>query len=996
MTNARKYFSDELSPYFRWSDRGRELCWCNGTTIAFHEEITAVLDRLSDQKLPDFSTLSLSLATLRNSWTKIAAQLSNAVTALRSFPEAYVRLPMDAHKDILDAWPEAIRRLTLLNQYTEAHSVSLPQRTELLAVLLRGVTIHFDAAVQKELATAFGAGLPEDWFTSPNRYSSLDVLKLPESVDEARLSASKMIVQMALPQILQMVRIAKRLAALIPCETVEELDRLMTTGIVDDVRAPDATLLDQRRQTRGLLNQLSKDRELRGFSRLARQLTAALTLPRPLSEPDELQMGGISDITNRGDLDRLLLSELAHDDLTLSVRLGLNEALYLRRESPPSPQSRTRCVLVDLSLPLWGIPGLYAAAAAMALHATSDKHIRIQCFRSSRTGVVKSELTTRDGLHEHLSALEPAADPTASLEPFFRAVRDESLSAEPVLITTGDVLQSDVFRQSLDKVCPGDLWLIVVERDGRLKVLQKTRQGTSVRKQLALPLEEILSPETASRVRRKDLQDNLPAIFRLAQFPLLLSHQTRPDRLWAWGDSAVAVSDDGRLMHWNKGTGARQLAAGLSVNSETPIHIIHQRNPLFLFQLLICPNDSETGTLATIDDGGATVILEQTHHGLKNVSDVWCGENAILVFGVDAQSVETCSAIHRLSGELLGTRKIGDELFLRHGRCGLTHEDGFCVLNWVGGHSAWILQKLPPGFQGHRRIMETVSGSYLALSKNSELVDPLNPGRFGTLNAQMRSEGVRFEHFAGISSDGKHIAIAHQSRMPSDAADRTVKVPAGCDTPGKTVVQVKNARRIRAGSIAAIEYAQASMFVRQNTPHFRFSRIAIDDGRLLLKDSNGRLFQITWHRRHHTIRLDPAPSMAATLQFVEFEEVLRASRNDQSAPAVGYTLQKAEWGNGCQAWLDSRGLLHLKSAIRANPEVALVMRDGGMSGWLSSGELFGDDYHCGKDPSANGLRRVTPETAWNSGIKPFIDSVPWNFLFTSDTTQTGNTMLPEY
>ena len=40
-----------------------------------------------------------------------------------------------------------------------------------------------------------------------------------------------------------------------------------------------------------------------------------------------------SDISNRGPLDRLLLSESAHDDLTLAVRIALNEALYLRRES---------------------------------------------------------------------------------------------------------------------------------------------------------------------------------------------------------------------------------------------------------------------------------------------------------------------------------------------------------------------------------------------------------------------------------------------------------------------------------------------------------------------------------------------------------------------------------------------------------------------------------------------------------------------------------------
>jgi len=40
--------------------------------------------------------------------------------------------------------------------------------------------------------------------------------------------------------------------------------------------------------------------------------------PTRLGEREQLPIGGVADITNVS-LDRLLLSELAHDDLTLSV-----------------------------------------------------------------------------------------------------------------------------------------------------------------------------------------------------------------------------------------------------------------------------------------------------------------------------------------------------------------------------------------------------------------------------------------------------------------------------------------------------------------------------------------------------------------------------------------------------------------------------------------------------------------------------------------------------
>ena len=161
-------------------------------------------------------------------------------------------------------------------------------------------------------------------------------LLLPESVYQSMLSAeSHDRIGTAVHRVLRLIRTANSLAAGMPFESVAELEQLLTTGIVDTVESPEAPLLDQRAQTRRLLEQLSDDNELSGFARLAQQLIAAISLPRTLSEPDELQIGGVSDISNRGHLDQLLLSELAQDDLTLAVRLALNEALYLRRESPP-------------------------------------------------------------------------------------------------------------------------------------------------------------------------------------------------------------------------------------------------------------------------------------------------------------------------------------------------------------------------------------------------------------------------------------------------------------------------------------------------------------------------------------------------------------------------------------------------------------------------------------------------------------------------------------
>src|SRR4029450_3053531 len=90
------------------------------------------------------------------------------------------------------------------------------------------------------------------------------------------------------------------------------------------------------KETGDLLEQLAQDPNTAGLAQLTHRLIAALNIPMHAHGSSSQFFGGVSDITNRGNFDRLLLSELAHDDLSLMARLANNEALYLRREELPS------------------------------------------------------------------------------------------------------------------------------------------------------------------------------------------------------------------------------------------------------------------------------------------------------------------------------------------------------------------------------------------------------------------------------------------------------------------------------------------------------------------------------------------------------------------------------------------------------------------------------------------------------------------------------------
>lgn len=68
------------------------------------------------------------------------------------------------------------------------------------------------------------------------------------------------------------------------------------------------------------------------------------------------------------------------------------------------------------------------------------------------------------------------------------------------------------------------------------------------------------------------------------------------------------------------------------------------------------------------------------------------------------------------------------------------------------------------------------------------------------------------------------------------------------------------------------------------------------------------------------------------------------------SPSRGYSLARADWKEGSQAWLDSRGLLHLKSSCKELPEITLVLKDGPVSAWLSDGRYAGERYFTGDSP----------------------------------------------
>ena len=522
--------------FWQWYDDGEVIAWSGGATIAFRRELIRVLERLAPRGLPSLDVVVLILAACRGTWRESSSELSTLVGTLahagrRTFPECLssVLADLDAVAELpselrTGAEAEAVLAELILE---ESRHRTTPAAAEAVLSVLRRTTDGY----------SFHAG--GTWWQWDD--------------------------------LLRDLRILERGLARVDAAT---LGLRLRTGLDQLVRPADLEL-DPAERARRLIASLPDDKELGGLARIARQLMAAVHIPRSLTDHEDLPINGICDITNRGPLERLLINELAQDGLTLAVRVALNEALYWRRESPPHSPPRHRAVLVDAGIRLWGIPRVFSTAVALALAAGGSRKVRVEVYRAKGKKVLPVDLTRREGLIRHLEALEPEAHPGDAIPAFLEAAAKRGEPSEVVLVTGEDVAADAEFRRAISSLNVPAFYLATVGRSGQFRMLAHGSRSSKVLREAKLRLEELLAPPTA--IRPSSLIDRrapgaLPAIFFAKPFPLLLPHPIDVRRTWpVWGWGALALTRDGRLTRW---TSPDQ--AAYQVSDHVPAH-----GPLF-------------------------------------------------------------------------------------------------------------------------------------------------------------------------------------------------------------------------------------------------------------------------------------------------------------------------------------------------------------------------------------------------------------------------------
>ncbi|WP_431215287.1 hypothetical protein ACQ86N_11585 [Puia sp. P3] len=387
------YFSAYRNYFWVLEEGGEVIAIPGGSTIAYSRYVIQVLEDLMDQGLPPLGALLLAILGTNHS-VDLIRELKNLLyndldRLVKHNPGQYatfrdIRGPVIKFLGMLDSLPVAYttgnRRIQLFQLlFADCHGI-----------LSREASAKAEEIIAKVQMEREDDGLGSLFETKEFSYEALyDDFCCIELLHKKFPSGDALIEAMAgIPAIDEPI--------------LEEEEKPGTAGdFVEELTDNPATF---------------------PLGALIRSLWSGMNIPIHHSLPGAQPLGGFSDLSNKGDLDKLLISEFASDDWLFLSRLANNEALYLHREMPPGVDPMERIILVDVSLKSWGTPKIlaYAILLAIARHPRTD----IPCTAYAiGNGFYPVHTRTVEEVIASIQLVDGALHPAEGLAKFFESAQ---------------------------------------------------------------------------------------------------------------------------------------------------------------------------------------------------------------------------------------------------------------------------------------------------------------------------------------------------------------------------------------------------------------------------------------------------------------------------------------------------------------------------------------------------------------------------------------------
>lgn len=250
---------------------------------------------------------------------------------------------------------------------------------------------------------------------------------------------------------------------------------------------------------------------------LIKRIWSGLKIPMRHLSPGEQPIGGISDMTNKGELHRMLLSEFANEEEVFLSRVANNEALYIQREIPPEENIFERVLLIDASLKNWGTPKILAFAVALAIikHPKANTTCKIFILGDTFREALVNEIHQ---VIESLNWVSPVLEVTGAMNAFFEANAGKSL--EVFLLTHEENLEMSAMQRAVHEHRDQLKYVVATSLTGELNIFAYNKGTKKQVQKMILPLEELWARPPIRKdegnkkaAKKKELPKNYPLLF---------------------------------------------------------------------------------------------------------------------------------------------------------------------------------------------------------------------------------------------------------------------------------------------------------------------------------------------------------------------------------------------------------------------------------------------------------------------------------------------------
>lgn len=483
-----EYFEPVLDYFWQSEEQEGVFSIPGSRTIAYRDFVADVLKHLSPQGIPPFGALLLAIIATNPNGVNDIATVKKIVQA--NINDAGV-VPMQ----LVNYFEEAITFLELLGQLPKQYKQGKNRVLVYQALFER---CHNILSVKKSAKIINQYSVPDEYkehrtvITTSSRFNA-DLLDRDFKTIALLRSRFKSVDD-----------IIARIVAL-PEEPV---------GLELDEEDEQET---GRVEVKDLIDELIDNSKTFHVGSLVRRIWSGLNIPLHSKMPSRQPLGGVSDLTNKGDFDKLLISEFANDDLLFLSRLANNEALYLNRETPPEQNDMHRVILIDVSIKNWGTPKSVAFATMLAIARHPKTDITCSAYVVGN-GYHPVSIDSVDRLVEGLQFLDAGLHAAKGLAEFFKEYPSND-NREVFVITTPSTLKnSDMLRAVHELHNQVNYW-IHTDAEGNIDVYKKQQSSKKHTQHIQLPLADLWKKPPKEKIRQTrdyPIHDGYPVLFRLA------------------------------------------------------------------------------------------------------------------------------------------------------------------------------------------------------------------------------------------------------------------------------------------------------------------------------------------------------------------------------------------------------------------------------------------------------------------------------------------------